>query len=84
MELLHAADLSSMGMAPFFERMAADGGEKGQSASRVQEFISSHPDTHRRVSGSRARQRPGEPFFTDWEWAAVKATCETRPARAGT
>lgn len=84
MELLHAADLSSMGMASFFERMAADGGGKGQSASAVQEFISSHPDTHRRVSASRARQRPGEPFFTDWEWAAVKATCDLSPAKAGT
>lgn len=77
MALLEAAGLSSQGMAPFFERM---GGEKlGSDAALVRELVSSHPDSLRRASVSRAMARPGAAAFGAAEWAAVKAACGKAP-----
>lgn len=72
-ELLHQHGLSSLGMAPFFERLAAKG--EGADAAAVKELISSHPDALRRARLSRGRARPGESAFTPREWAAVKVAC---------
>ena len=79
--LLRALGLSSQGMAPFFERLAAKG--QSQTAAEVQELLSSHPDSLRRARESRVRARPGAPAFTPAEWAAIKATCsgQDRPLR---
>ena len=74
--LLHAAGLSSTGMAPFFERIArAEGaGRLGETV----EFMNSHPDSNRRARVARAAARPGQGALTPDEWRAVKATCAAR------
>lgn len=74
--LLHSLGLSSEGMAVFFERLAKLEGQTTQSVDEASEFLSTHPDTARRVKLAREAQRPGRPSLTDQEWAAVKATCE--------
>lgn len=73
--LLHAAGLSSRGMAPFFERLArAEGaGRLGEAV----EFMNSHPDSNRRARAARAAARPGQSALTTAEWRAVKSTCAT-------
>lgn len=71
--LLHAAGLSSLGMAPFFERLArAEGaGRLGEAV----EFMNSHPDSNRRGRAARAAARPGQSALTAGEWQAVRSTC---------
>jgi hypothetical protein len=71
--LLHAAGLSSLGMAPFFDRMArADGsGRLGEAV----EFMNSHPDSSRRGRVALAGARPGRSALTAGEWRVVKAVC---------
>jgi Zn-dependent protease with chaperone function len=76
--LLAAEGLSSQGMAPFFQRLAAK--SEGRDAATVKELISSHPDTLRRASQSRARGRPGLPAFSADEWRAIKAACKGGPS----
>jgi Zn-dependent protease with chaperone function len=72
--LLHAAGLSSRGMAPFFERMARAEGA-GQLSETV-EFMNSHPDSNRRGRAARAAARSGQAALSPDEWRVVKATCE--------
>lgn len=71
--LLHAAGLSSRGMAPFFDRMArAEGADR---LGEAVEFMNSHPDSHRRGQLARVAARPGQAALTPGEWRALKATC---------
>lgn len=78
MQLLEASGLSSQGMAPFFQRIAAKG--EGPNAVAVKELISSHPDSLRRARESAARAHPGAAAFTPAEWAAIKTSC-AKPKR---
>jgi Zn-dependent protease with chaperone function len=71
--LLHAAGLSSRGMAPFFERLARAEGA-GRFGEAV-EFMNSHPDSNRRGRLARAAARPGQGALTAAEWRAVKSIC---------
>jgi predicted Zn-dependent protease len=73
-QLLHGLGLSSQGMAPFFERLAAKG--EGRNAAAVNELLSDHPDTLRRARQSRLRAQPGRAAFSPQEWAAIKAVCK--------
>lgn len=73
MALLHEHGLSSQGMAPFFERMAAKG--DGDDAAAVKELVSSHPDSLRRAKVARAQAQPGAAAFDPAAWAAIKAAC---------
>jgi Zn-dependent protease with chaperone function len=73
MALLHEHGLSSQGMAPFFERLAAKG--DGEDAAAVKELVSSHPDSLRRARLARSQARPGAPALDQEAWAAVKAAC---------
>lgn len=71
-QLLHARGMSSTGMASFFARMERrEGGEVDDAA----EFLSTHPDSRRRASAARSRERRGAPAFSEAEWAAVKGAC---------
>ncbi|HYC96936.1 M48 family metallopeptidase [Brevundimonas sp.] len=72
--LLHAAGLSSRGMAPFFERMARAEGDAGQLGAAA-EFMNTHPDSRRRGQAARAAERPGESALSAADWETVKATC---------
>ena len=78
-ELLADRGLSSEGMAPFFERLAARG--EGREAAAVKELLSGHPDTLRRARVSRAHAQPGATAFTPAEWAAIKQVCADTPDR---
>lgn len=73
MALLHEHGLSSQGMAPFFESMAAKG--DGEEAATVKELMSSHPDSLRRAELARSKARPGAAALDPQAWAAVKAAC---------
>lgn len=75
--LLHAAGLSSRGMAPFFERMSRAEGDPGQLGTAA-EFMSTHPDSKRRSQVARAAERPGESALSAAEWQLVQATCSSR------
>jgi predicted Zn-dependent protease len=77
--LLHAAGLSSQGMAPFFERLV--GKRESAEAKMVKELISSHPDTLRRARLSRGRALPGAAAFDPADWAAIKDVCRNDPKR---
>ncbi|CAN5562550.1 M48 family metallopeptidase [soil metagenome] len=77
-QLLEKAGLSSQGMAPFFQRIAAKG--DGPNAAAVKELMSSHPDSLRRAHESAARAHPGAAAFTPAEWTAIKAACH-KPKR---
>jgi beta-barrel assembly-enhancing protease len=71
--LLHARGLSSLGMAPFFDRLAAEG--EGRDAEAVRDLISTHPASRRRAAVSRAAARPGAAALSAPAWRAVKAAC---------
>jgi len=71
--LLHAAGLSSQGMAPFFDRLAQAEGADGFSGSV--EFMNSHPDSRRRGRLAQAAARPGQAALTPGEWRAVRSSC---------
>ncbi|WP_420471027.1 M48 family metallopeptidase [Brevundimonas sp. FT23042] len=71
--LLHADGLTSTGMAPFFERMAA--GEAHDTVNDAAEFLATHPDSRRRAGAARAAQRPGRSALTAEEWRTVKGVC---------
>ncbi len=79
MALLHHHGLSSQGMAPFFERLAAKGEDADVAAIRA--LISSHPDSLRRARDSRGRARPGKPAWSPSAWAAVKSACAKSDSR---
>lgn len=72
--LLHEHGLSSLGMAPFFERIATK--DESADAARFKELISSHPESLRRAETVRHLARPGDPGFNAKDWAAIKATCQ--------
>jgi hypothetical protein len=79
MDMLARAGLSSEGLAPFFGRLAATG--TSPVARDTVEWLSSHPDTLRRVRDARRRARPGDPALTPAEWAAVRRACDGRGER---
>lgn len=75
MALLQRAGLSSQGMAGFFGRLAGRG--SSPAARNAAEWLSSHPDTARRVERARATGRPGAPALNAADWAAVRRACDT-------
>lgn len=82
-ELLHAAGLSSKGMAPMFERLAKwSGGPDDERLRGVLEVAQSHPDTRGRAALARKEARPGRPALTAEEWTAVRTACVKPEKRA--
>jgi predicted Zn-dependent protease len=71
--LLHAAGLSSQGMASFFQHLANE--RSNETARRLAEFMGSHPDSARRAARARADERPGRSALTPEEWRAVRVLC---------
>lgn len=71
--LLQADGLSSLGMAPFFERMA--GGEKSSRIGQATEFMNTHPDSQRRARSARAAGRSGQAALTAEDWRTVRSLC---------
>ena len=72
-ELLHAAGYSSRGLSTFFAKLENRG--SGPEARALAEFLSTHPDTRRRVQRAARLERPGRPPLSREAWAELKAEC---------
>ena len=73
---LAASDVSPLGAAGFFERMAKDAREEDTPA--VVGWIASHPSSRTRARDFRAaarKDRPYPPVLTAAEFAALKSAC---------
>lgn len=75
-ELLHAAGLSSKGMASFFDKLSA---EESREAATVREYLSTHPVGANRRDAAARRERDGDPPFNAEEWKVVQKTCDGDP-----
>lgn len=74
MQLLARHDISSQGMADFFDRMAD---RKADARVRqAAEWFSSHPDMVARAALAKTAARPGRPALSDADWQRVKAVCK--------
>jgi beta-barrel assembly-enhancing protease len=73
MELLHAAQFDSRGMATFFERLSKL--EPDGALGDWMEIVSSHPNSAGRKERARAAARPGNPTMTPQDWTALRAAC---------
>lgn len=78
---LAASDISPLGSAAFFDRMAEEYGD-GEDMPAVIGWIASHPSSGARAQAYRASAEEGEvyrPALSDAEFAALKAMCEDDP-----
>ena len=74
-DYLHAAGLSSRGMAPFFERMAAQEVDAPEEVDQMSEWWMTHPNTGRRIEAARAGERDGEPALGAADWRTLQGVC---------
>ena len=74
-DYLHAAGMSSRGMAPFFERMAEREGHTPEEVDEVAEWWMTHPNTARRVQAARAAERDGAPALDPAQWETLRGVC---------
>ncbi len=72
MEILQASGLSSQGLPAFFERLEKS---EGPADGPFAEFLSSHPETDRRLGATRALARPGASALNAEDWAKVRSAC---------
>lgn len=75
MGFLHRAQLSSRGMATFFERMSEHEVETPEEVAEVSEWWMTHPNTDRRIQAARAAERDGASALSPGEWETVRAAC---------
>lgn len=80
---LHAAGLSSRGMAPFFERMAEQEGHTPEEVDEVAEWWMTHPNTARRIQAARAAERDGAPALDAGQWETLRGVCAVDEAEDG-
>lgn len=76
-DLLGANQISSLGMAEFFERMADK--TTPDEVNQAAEWFATHPDSARRAGAARARAKVGSPALSAAEWAAVRRMCPRSP-----
>lgn len=74
---LHAAGLSSRGMAPFFERMAREEIDAPDEVDDMSEWWMTHPNTARRIQAARDAERDGETALDDADWAVLQGVCRS-------
>ena len=74
-DYLHAAGLSSRGMATFFERMADHEVDAPEQVDEVSEWWMTHPNTARRIEAARAAERDGAAALSAVDWETLQATC---------
>ncbi|MFW2349694.1 M48 family metallopeptidase [Qipengyuania sp.] len=75
------SDISPLGAAGFFERVAEETGED-EDAPALVGWIASHPSSVERAKAYRAAARKGEtypPVLTEKEFAALKSMCDDDP-----
>lgn len=80
---LHAAGLSSRGMAPFFERMAEQEGQTSEEIDEVAEWWMTHPNTARRIEAAREAERDGASALNDEQWTALRGVCASGQGEGG-
>ena len=76
-QLLARHDISSKGMADFFDRLSDR--KADPRVRQAAEWFSNHPDTVARAAKARAAARPGLPALSDADWTLVKAACKAKP-----
>lgn len=79
---LHAAGLSSRGMADFFERMASHEVDAPEQVDEVSEWWMTHPNTERRIQAARAAERDGASALSPQEWTTLQAACSAQGEEA--
>lgn len=77
MQFLHGAQMSSRGMAVFFERMSEHEIRTPDEVAEVSEWWMTHPNTERRIQAARAAERDGQPALSPAEWETVRAACSS-------
>ena len=82
-QYLHAAGLSSRGMAPFFERMAEQEGQTSGEVDEVAEWWMTHPNTARRVEAAREAERDGARALDDAQWTTLRGACASGQGEGG-
>ena len=75
-QLLAAHDISSQGMADFFERLADH--KTGPRTREAAEWFASHPDSAGRALRASRAARPGRPALSEVDWKRLKGVCRTR------
>jgi len=79
MQMLEAAGLDPGALADAFERLRDKGAQEdsnGLGSIETPEWLSSHPDTARRIESSRRRSQPGRPpALSEAEWERVRSAC---------
>lgn len=80
---LHAAGLSSRGMAPFFERMAEQEGQTSEEVDEVAEWWMTHPNTAHRIRAARADERDGAPALEPAQWEVLRGVCAVDEGEGG-
>lgn len=80
-ERMEESDISPLGAARFFERLADDSGER-DGAPAALGWLASHPASGERAEAFREAAEDGEdytPVLTAEEFAALKSMCEDDP-----
>jgi predicted Zn-dependent protease len=72
-EILHAQNISTKGMADFFGRLANR--EDDPRLRRAAEWFQTHPDTVGRAEKAKLAIRPGQPAMSDRDWAVLDRVC---------
>lgn len=76
---MKTADISPLGSAGFFERMARQSGDKAEDRPAVVGWMASHPSSGERAKAYRAsydKQRSYRPVLTEQEFGALQTMCE--------
>lgn len=67
-EILAQAGLSTLGVAPFFRRLAEDEGD-------MPEWLSTHPDSANRAAKAERDARPGQSALSPGDFRALQGIC---------
>ncbi|WP_454714958.1 M48 family metallopeptidase [Caulobacter segnis] len=72
-QILHAQNISTQGMADFFDRLANRGDDP--RLRQAAEWFQTHPDTAGRADKAKRAIRPGQPALSDRDWAILDRVC---------
>ena len=77
-ERMRSADISPLGAAGFFERVAREYGGDAEEGSAVTGWLATHPSSGERAKAYRdsAREIDYPPVLTEQEFGALKTMCE--------
>lgn len=73
-EILRAQNISTKGMADFFDRLANRGDDP--RLRQAAEWFQTHPDTVGRAEKAKRAIQPGKPAMSDRDWVVLSRVCE--------